>query len=148
MSPFPTSHRLRTVAAMPTQIEFDEAARTLRATLVTLTTSRRHLHAAQAVDAIVGGSIAPVVDAALTITQANVDRLAGEVEGLASLCDQRSRVCADHAAALARWRVRYAQWEGDTYRWRMAADDPLVSVPWPGPAPARPTAPYSWVAPS
>lgn len=138
---------LRTVAAMPTQTDFDEAARALRATLVTLSTSRRHLHSAHAADAIVGGSIAPVVDAALTASQANVDRLAGEVESLAVLCDQRSRVCAEHVAALDRWRTRYARWEHDMSRWRSAID-PLVSMPWPGPAPARPTPPYSWVAPA
>ncbi len=148
MSPFPRSAGTGTVAAMPTQTDFDEAARTLRGTLATLATSRRHLGAAQANDSLSGGSIALLVDAALSVSQANVDDLAGRVESLASLCDQRARTCAEHSAALERWRVRSEQWERDMMRYRGSVDDPLRTIPWPGPAPVRPVAPYAWVEPS
>lgn len=133
---------------MPTQTEFEQAAHTLRGSLDALHASRRHLAGAQGTEAITGGPIAAVVDAALTVSQANIDRLANQVEHLAVVCDGRARVCAEHAAALARWQARYSLWEREMWRYRMAIDDPLAHVPWPGPAPVRPAAPYAWVAPS
>ncbi len=148
MSPFPGVWAIATVANMPTQTEFDDAARALRATLSTLATSRRHLAAARSADTITGGSVAAVVDAALAVAQANVDELGHRVESLASLCDQRSRACADHVAALARWNVRYELWERAMQRYRSSVDDQLHTAPWPGPAPQRPAAPYAWVAPA
>lgn len=133
---------------MPTRSDFDDAAQALRGTLASLATCHRRLRDADRADAIEGGSVAPLVGAALLVAQANVDRIANRVEALAGECDRRAQVCADHAAALARWTVDRERWELAMGVYRAALGDPARSVPWPGPAPVRPVAPYAWVAPA
>ena len=117
----------------------------LRSALGAVSASSLQVSAAHAAEAIVSPSLSPLIDAALAGASADIGAIGGQIEALASLCDDRAVVCAEHEADLERWHHRMAVWRGDWFRWQNAGPDEYA--PWPGPQPPRPTAPYSWVDP-
>ena len=133
---------------MPHQADFRHASATLRGALDWMATSRRHVDAARTTDTIAGGTVAVVATTALDISLIDHAATALHISALAELCDRRAVICAHHEYDLAVWGQRYERWERAIQRWRTTADDPTTQVPWPGPAPVRPVAPFAWVEPS
>jgi hypothetical protein len=132
---------------VPTDTDFEQAARTFRLAAELVGNSRRELGLVTATRAVGGGSVAAVVDAAVAVVGADTDEVGRRIDALADLCERRALVCAEHAAELARWRIRYDAWERAVERYRMALDDPTRIAASPGSAPPRPIAPASWVEP-
>ena len=89
-----------------------------------------------------GGTVAAVVQTGLDVSATNARDTVARLDQLAALCDRRAGICADHAAALLQWQRRSDRWDEAVSRRRA---DP--TLPDPGPAPVRPTAPFPWVSP-
>ena len=119
----------------------------LRSTFDGVAAGHRHVVAAREADAIASPSLGPLIDVALAVATADIDRIGTRVEALAELCDRRATVCAEHEADLWRWEQRRVAWEQAHGRYRSAVADPDAWVPHPGPPPPRPIAPYPWVEP-
>lgn len=127
---------------MPGQWEFEQAARSLRAVRDRIDGARTVLDGARTAPSVSGGTVADVVQAALDVSASNARDVVTRLSDLASLCDRRAAVCADHAAALLQWQRRTDRWDEAARLHRL---DP--TAPDPGRAPPRPVAPFSWVEP-
>jgi hypothetical protein len=127
---------------MPTQADFEQAARTFRTTRDGLGAPLTALEQASGAPTMSGGSIAPVVQTGLDVSIGNTRSAVDALDALAVLCDRRAGVCADHAAALGHWHRRREHWDAAAQRRRT---DP--TAPDPGPPPLRPVAPHAWVLP-
>lgn len=130
---------------MPTQAEFRAAASMLRSSTTSVSAGRQDVVATQRAQPILSPTLGPLIDTALSVSVADLDLVGTQIEALASLCDERATVCADHEEELRRWAQRQAIWRNAWFRWQNAAPDEYA--PWPGPAPVRPTAPFHWVDP-
>ncbi len=135
------------VPSVPTQSDFEHAARLARTTRDQLADVHRTLTSTRAERAVAGGTVGPLVDTGLGVATLGVEQLVHHLHDLATTCDRRAAVCAEHAEAIARWNHRTDQWEFAMARHREGLIDPTRAAPHPGPAPRRPSPPAPWVEP-
>lgn len=129
---------------MPTAAEFRSAASRLRAAADDCAAVADRMWSLGDAHGVAGGRLEPLVETALTANAVGAGTVGQRCDALADLCLERAAVCDAYAADLAAWSVAVDRWEDRRAAWRRAVDDGGVGL-WPGPRPARPNPPASWV---
>lgn len=125
---------------MPSAGDFAAAASQLQQSLVVIDDTRVMVARNRQQPAIVGGSIARLVNTGLERSAHELSAIRQLGDELVAELDRRRVACERYTADTRIWRVRYARWQHDERAYRAAlGTDAAV---WPGPAPIRPTPPF------